>query len=251
MKAVILAAGQGQRLAPLTENCPKGMVEVAGESIISRQLTRFRGAGVDPVVIVKGYKEESVPDYGAKHYTNTEYDSTNMVYSLFCAAPELDSDFLVSYGDILYSAEVLEKVLASPADVGVSYDVDWKNFFGERFEDPFEDAESFVMGENHAIERIGEKNPKPEDVQGQYVGLIKFSATGASWIREIQADCAPEDKEIGWGRPFRNSYMTDLLQELVRRGKPVTGVPIHGGWVEVDNPRDHEIATEQVTKGLV
>ena len=252
MKAIILAAGQGTRLQPLTADRPKGMVEVEGRSIIDRQIERFVAAGITEIVIVTGYQAASVPQFGARHYVNTEFETTNMVVSLFAAEPEIAGDVLVSYGDILYSEEVLRTAMESTADVGVVVDLDWQEFFGERAGiDAFDDAESLVLGDDGNIERIGERDPDPDDVQAQYVGLIRFGPHGCAWIRELYNVAAPTNREIGWGRPLRSSYMTDLLQELVNTGRPVAPVDIHGGWVEIDNLRDHEIATEMVRRGLV
>ena len=252
MKAVILAAGQGTRLQPLTADRPKGMVEVDGRSIIDRQIERFAAAGIEDIVIVTGYQASSVPDYGARHYVNTEFGSTNMVVSLFAAEAELDGEVLVSYGDILYSEEVLRAALDDSAEVGVVVDLDWQEFFGERAgADAFDDAESLVFGDDGNIERIGERDPDRDDVQAQYVGLIRFGPKGTEWIREIYHEAAATNQEIGWGRPIRSSYMTDLLQELVNTEHPVSPISIRGGWVEIDNLRDHEIATDMVQRGLV
>lgn len=252
MRAVILAAGQGTRLRPLTIDRPKGMVAVDGRPIIERQVERFAAAGIDDVVIVTGYQASSVPSYGARHFVNTEFDSTNMVASLFAAGPALTGDILVSYGDILYSEDVLRAVLDSSADVGVVVDLDWQEFFAQRTgDDAFDDAESLVFGDDGNIERIGERDPDRNDVHAQYVGLVRFSARGIEWIRAIYDSASLTDGDIGWGRPLRSSYMTDLLQELINTGHPVSPISIHGGWVEIDDPRDHEIATDMVRRGLV
>jgi choline kinase len=242
-KAIILSAGQGQRLLPLTLDRPKGMVDVAGTTIIERQIRLFAKVGIQEIAIVKGYCAESIPDRGLRHYTNSEYASSNMVYSLFCAAPELEGgEVVVSYGDILYSEAVLRALLASTAAVSVVVDLDWKAYFAQRFADPFDDAESLVFGEGHAIRSIGRRSPSPEEVQAQYIGLIKFREEGLERLHELREAVAASDRTIGWGRPWRKAFMTDLLQELVFRGQEVRGVPITGGWCEIDSLRDYELA---------
>ena len=248
-KAIILSAGQGQRLKPLTNDRPKGMVKVAGRTIIDRQLELFRKCGVTDIAIVKGFCAESVPDYGVRHHLNPEYAVTNMVFSLFCAAGELDSDtVIVSYGDILYSGKVLKSLLDSPAPVSVVVDLEWKTFFTQRFDNPYDDAESLTMDAQRNIKSIGQTKPDPKNIEAQYIGLIKFDAAGLAAIRKVRDDVFGNEEPIGWGRPWRKAYMTDLLQELVHRGQTVKAVPIQGGWCEVDSPRDFALAEGIITQ---
>lgn len=248
-KAIILAAGQGQRLKPLTNDRPKGMVKVAGRTIIDRQLELFRRLKINDVVIVKGFCAESVPDYGVRHAVNPEFAVTNMVYSLFCAADELtEGPVIVSYGDILYSEEVLRTLLAADAPVAVVVDREWKSYFSRRFDDPYDDAESMVLAPDGAIRRLGQGRPDPADVQAQYIGLIKFQNPGLAAIRKIRDAVAGNETPIGWGRPWRKAFMTDLLQELVNRGERVVAVPISGGWCEIDSLRDFDIAEPMVAQ---
>jgi L-glutamine-phosphate cytidylyltransferase len=246
-KAIILSAGQGQRLKPLTNECPKGMVKVAGRTIIERQLELFRKHGIQDVVIVKGFCAESVPDYGVKHSLNSEYAVTNMVFSLFCAADEFgDGPLVVSYGDILYSGDVLDALEASDAPVSVVVDLNWKEYFAKRFDNPYDDAESLTMKPDRSIVSIGQSRPDPKDIEAQYIGLIKFEKAGLAAIRAIRDDVSGNEKQIGWGRPWRKAFMTDMLQELVRRGHQVRAVPINGGWCEVDSLRDFALAEKIV-----
>jgi choline kinase len=246
MKAVILAAGQGTRLRPLTEDRPKGMVAVAGKPIIQWQVEMLRSQGIGEIAIVKGYAADSVVDLGFQQFVNVEYESTNMVHSLFCADDFLTGDVIVSYADILYSEDVLNAVANSSEPISVAVDLDWERYFAERFGDAFDDAESLLIDDTGAITSIGKPDPTPEEVQAQYIGLIKVRADGVDFIRSIYADSLATDKSIGWGRRPRQAHMTDLLQEAVLRGCRVTAVPIRGGWVEIDTLDDYEIANRTV-----
>ena len=248
-KAIILAAGQGQRLRPMTNDRPKGMVAVGGRTIIERQLELFRKLGVHRISVVKGFSAEAVSDYGIQHYLNDEYADTNMVYSLFAAASELVSGpVVVSYGDILYSRSVLQALLDAKAPIAVVVDRDWKAYWSKRFDNPYDDAESLILGAGDDIRSIGESQPRPEDVQAQYIGLMKFQAAGLALLRDIQEKFADSETSLGWGRPWRKAYMTDLLQELINRGASVTAVPISGGWCEIDSLGDFELAEAMITE---
>ena len=109
MKTIILAAGQGTRLRPLTDFCPKCMVEVNGISIIERQLAVMHNCGIEDkdISIVAGYCSDALKEkLGSTEIqliVNEKFENTNMVYSLMCAKQVLEDadDILISYGDII------------------------------------------------------------------------------------------------------------------------------------------------------
>lgn len=82
MKAIILAAGQGTRLRPLTDHKPKCLVELAGKPMLEHQLTTLRGAGINEIHIVAGYCAEQLDRSDITRHLNLDYASTNMVTTL-------------------------------------------------------------------------------------------------------------------------------------------------------------------------
>ena len=112
MRAVILAAGCGTRLRPLTDNRPKCMVELAGSSLLERQLMVLRAAGIDQITVVTGFRSDKIDADGCHLVHNPDYSVTNMVATLFCAreAFSAEHDLLISYGDIVYEPRVLASV---------------------------------------------------------------------------------------------------------------------------------------------
>lgn len=254
MKAIILMAGQGKRLRPLTNECPKGMIKLDGKTILDRQMELFHEAGISDISVVIGYKSDSVvADKSFKVYQNDLYETTNMVYSLFCAREQLneEEDIIISYGDILYTKEILQALKSSSQDIAVAVDMNWKHYFEKRFGDPYDDAESLVFGDNWTITSIGETKPDPVNVQAQFIGLLKFRGKGVQIIKDIYDTARISTKQIGWGRGIEQAYMTDLLQEVVNSGHLVNAVPIHQRWVEIDNLTDYEIAVEDLAAGLL
>ncbi len=121
MKIIILAAGQGTRLRPLTNDRPKCMVEVNGRSIIERQLDTMRNCGMkdEDITIVCGYcsdvLKKRLEDTNIHFIVNEQYDTTNMVCSLMCERELMESeeDIIISYGDIIYGADVFNKILTA------------------------------------------------------------------------------------------------------------------------------------------
>lgn len=136
MKTIILAAGQGTRLRPLTDFCPKCMVEVNGKSIIERQLAVMHNCGIEDrdITIVAGYCNEALKDKikntEIKLIVNEDFENTNMVYSLMCARQVLENadDILISYGDIIYEESVLKKILDSKETAAVTVDDGWYEY---------------------------------------------------------------------------------------------------------------------------
>src|SRR3954469_23177547 len=105
MRAIIVAAGMGRRLAPYTDDRPKCLVEVNGRSILERQLDAYRAAGVDDFVVVRGYLAERIALPGLRYVENADYRRNNILASLFCARAEMAGGFYFSYADIVFRRE--------------------------------------------------------------------------------------------------------------------------------------------------
>ena len=112
MKILILAAGKGTRLKELTRDNPKCLVKLDGKSIIQYQLDIFKNFNVEDIVLIAGYKSEKLEFLSKKIILNKKYDTTNMLYSLFCAIDEIKGDVLISYGDSVFDNSIIEKMKA-------------------------------------------------------------------------------------------------------------------------------------------
>ena len=122
MKALILNSGLGSRMGVLTSEQPKCMTEIsAKETILSRQLRQLADAGIEDVVITTGYYDSVLVNYCNSlelplHITfvkNPVYDSTNYIYSIYCARNYLDDDIILMHGDLVFENEVFDRVIAS------------------------------------------------------------------------------------------------------------------------------------------
>lgn len=236
LKAIILAAGEGSRLRPYTEDRPKCLVEVDGVSLLDRQLAVLASEAIEPVILIGGYRVEMLQRPGIELRTNPRYAETNMVWTLFCAEDDLEGEILLCYGDIVYSREILQKVLQSNADVAVAIDLDWESYWRARNEDPLDDAETLKMSADGLLLEIGQKAQSLAEIEGQYMGLMKFSAQGVKLLKQT-FHAAMETGQLG-GKPVENAYMTDLLQAMINLQYGLQAVLVHGGWVEVDTVSD-------------
>ena len=241
MKAIILAAGRGKRLKNFTDDKPKCLNSVGGKAMLDWQVSALRRGGVDTIMLVTGYKMEMFDRFGLKTFHNARWESSNMVRSLLCARQEFGEPLIVSYSDILYKDEIVRRLLSQDRDAVITYDEEWKKLWEERFQNPLDDAESFRIGSDGKIRDIGRKPCSLEEIEGQYMGLMRFTPTALRWITEYtdRQDSAVLDK----------MDMTTLLRSLITERLSIYGMPVKGGWCEIDTINDLELANRLYDKG--
>lgn len=163
MKVIILAAGCGTRLRPYTNTIPKCMVKLADKSLLHHQINVLRSAGLQDIVVVGGYYSEKIQAENIKIIVNQNFNSTNMVATLFCAEDHMidGEDLLITYGDIIYEEKILKSLMASTAPISVSIDQDWERLWKIRMDDPLSDAETLKLKNEVYIEEIGKKTKNP------------------------------------------------------------------------------------------
>ncbi|MBT5195200.1 MAG: phosphocholine cytidylyltransferase family protein [Rhodospirillaceae bacterium] len=249
MRAVILAAGQGTRLAPYTDDRPKCLVELAGETMLARQLAVLAAAGIEDIVLVGGYRADQLTNLSTNLVVNRDFASTNMVHSLFCAEAALDGgdDILIAYSDIVYEQRVLAALLADTNGVCVAVNTDWQALWRVRMDDPLDDAESLRMAPDGRLLEIGQKVSDYARIEGQYMGLIKVQADRAPMLRGVYDDMSAMPRYAG--AAHGNMYMTDFLQRLCDLDWPIHGVAIAGGWLEVDSVEDLAVYHDLADRG--
>jgi len=244
LKAIILAAGQGNRLKPLTNEKPKCMVELFGKSLIEHQINAYISCNISDINVVTGFQSDSVTISNVRRFRNKHYEKTNMVESLFCAEEILNGDVIVSYGDIIFEKNVLKQLILSDNDISVIIDKNWKDYWSARSKKPLIDLESLKLDSKNNITSIGQKVNKLEEIQGQYIGLMKFSEKGVNILKDFYFKCKKisekKSNPLNANLPFEKSFMTDLLQGLINSNYKLHSVPIDGGWLELDTLNDFE-----------
>lgn len=232
MKAIILAAGRGSRMKNMTDDRPKCLVELRGKSLLEWQLEALRGAGISEISIVTGYKRELLSDRGLIEFHNSKWSETNMVSSLACASEWLENETcVVSYSDIFYDASAVKTLMNSSAKLAVTYDPNWQELWRKRFGNPLLDAETFRINQDGTLCEIGNKPQTVEEVQGQYMGLLRFTPEGWGEVVRIRSNLTSLERD--------KMHMTGTLQKVIDSNKiQIYALPYIGVWGEVDSVSD-------------
>jgi L-glutamine-phosphate cytidylyltransferase len=243
MRALILAAGRGSRMRQLGDDRPKCLVELAGAPLLGRQVAALRRGGIEEIGVVRGYRADMLDFPGLSYFTNERWANTNMVASLATAAQWLRSGpVIVSYADIFYRAELVRGLAGTPGSLVISYDRLWRSLWARRFADPLADAETFRVDATGRLLEIGGKTARIEDIQGQYMGLLKFAPPAWSAVEGLLAslDAAARDR----------LDMTGLLRRLLAADLVHIGTyGTDGQWGELDNPQDAEVYESMLARG--
>ena len=245
MKAVILAAGRGKRMERLGDNRPKCLIELQGKPLIERQITALRRGGVDEIGVVRGYRAEMIAYPGLSYFANERWAETNMVMSLAAAAAWLRSGpVVVSYAYIFSRGELVRSLIPAPGSLVISYDRGWRRLWTRRFDDPLADAETFRIDTEGRLLEIGGKTASIDDIQGQHMGLLKF--TPEAWLA-VEAllgslDAAERDR----------LDMTGMLRRLIAGNHlPIHTLAIDGHWGEIDKPEDAALYEKMACEGEI
>jgi len=250
--AVVVAAGLGSRILPLSHEVPKCMLEVQNQSMLHRALTTFHDLNITKTVVVGGYKSDKlVLPPSTELVINDQYLHNNILHSLSYARHAIDEhdSVLVAYSDIVFRQDVVEQLLSQDGqDISILVDQAWSERYAGRTLHPLSEAEAAQFDSNGRLLRIGKGQLTTQHDPrqwGEFIGMLKLTRAGNRqfWdlFDELDAGLdreAPFQQSSNW----RMAYITDLLQELVDRGAPVHCTLIQGGWLEVDTLQDYETA---------
>lgn len=243
-KAIIIAAGLGSRLQPLTDDRPKCMLEFGGKTLLQRQLDAYAESDVSDIALVRGYQSEKINYDGIRYYENSDYQNNNILSSLFYAEKEIEGHVIVSYSDILFEGHVVNRLLQSEHDISIVVDIDWQEYYVGRKDHPIEEAENVIFDANSNVVQIGKILTGKNDVHGEFIGMMKLSPRGA----EVFKRHFHHSRELYKGKPFQRAkvfekaYLTDIIQEMVELGVSVHCVMIERGWKEIDTQEDYRNA---------
>ncbi|MDF2901659.1 MAG: nucleotidyltransferase [Phenylobacterium sp.] len=228
-KAIILSAGQGRRLSPLTDTRPKCLIDLSGKSVLHWQLLHLKAAGLTEVVVVTGFGAEAVeeeiaqialPDMTVRTHFNPFYGLTDNLATCWLAREEMRGAFLLLNGDTLFEPAIASRLLQAPASA-VTVTVDRKTAY---------DADDMkVLTEGSRLLAIGKTIPA---FDAESIGFLRFSADGAgAFVRTVEQIMRSPEGLKRW-------YLS-VINEMAQAGEEVSTVSIEGlGWAEMDFPED-------------
>ncbi|RLA04469.1 MAG: phosphocholine cytidylyltransferase family protein [Gammaproteobacteria bacterium] len=237
-RALILAAGQGTRLRPLTNDKPKCLVPLLGRSLLERQVDTLRASGVNDIHVATGYRADQIEALGFATSINPRFAKTNMVETLFSALAfiQQEGDLIIAYGDIVYQSNNLQALLNCDDEIALMIDAKWRDLWSLRLENPLDDAETLKMDAEGYVAELGKRPHSYDQIEGQYTGLIKIRSDK---LEALVAFYNQLDRTATYdGKDFNNMYMTSFLQLLIDNSWKAKAVLVNNGWLEVDSVED-------------
>jgi phosphoenolpyruvate phosphomutase len=231
--AVVLAAARGD-LGELTRDQPKCMIDVRGQSLLMRLVSLLSDSGIRSIAVVRGFRKEAIALNGVAAVDNDRYADTGEVYSLACARHRLEGETIVVYGDVLFRRYILDGLLAADGDIVVAVDA-LGALAGAR-----QTARDLVVADRRfsgnylddAPVQLSSVSPdlSVAESSGEWIGLARFTAQGAAWLREELDLIEAEGKLDAMDMPM-------LITRLAAK-HPVFVHYITGHWLDVDTLDD-------------
>jgi len=246
VRPIIIGAGRGSRLGANTDEIPKTLVPVMGRPMLDWILDALSAAGFarKDVVFVCGYADAVVraryPEF--TFVKNEDWANNNILLSLLCAREHLGAGFLSSYADIVYDGAIVERLVASPADICLGCDTAWRRRYVGRTQHPESDAEKLRADGSRVLE-ISRTIPS-EAADGEFIGVMKLSEDGARVFLDAfdRAQRSYGGSIFREGRSFQKAYLLDLLQEMLEAGAVMQRENTAGGYMEIDTGQDLAMA---------
>jgi len=239
MKAIILSAGQGRRLMPLTEAMPKCCLQVDGRPLLELQIRALAANGIKEVVVVTGFGHHVVQDVvgrikgiDARTLYNPFYALSDNLGTCWVARAEMREPFLLINGDTLFETSVLDRLLKSASAFPITLATDQKS--------QYDSDDMKIVAAGDRLLKVGKKLELGQ-VNGESIGMMLFSKQGAdAFVNKVESLMSGPDGLARW-------YLS-AIDELARAGH-VGICSIHGsGWCEVDNFEDLKHAQNAVAR---
>ena len=245
MKVIIIAAGTGARLGKEVSKLPKSLLEVNGQTILSRQISILKKIGIEEVVVITGQYAEKFPSIDVNYVNDAKHNEHDILGSLLVAKDYIQGNIVITYSDILFDENVLRQIIQQKCDIGIAVDMDWKQAYEERTLHPLTEAENVLLDDNKNVLKTQKNIRSNTDMVGEFLGIIKLSSHGAKILTDkFEYLLANHTGTFHSAISLKKAYITDLIQELVDSKIIVTPILISGKWCEIDTIQDLERAQQ-------
>lgn len=238
MKAIILAAGIGSRIRPLTDNCPKSLLKIGNKTILEMMISKIQDCHISEIVFVTGYLENQIKEYvknmfpNLKTYfvTNEKYTETNTGFSLLLAKDFMeDSDFIKFDADVVFDKEILKKLIDCPYENALCID---KNIHLDA-----EEIKVIIDDKNKILK--ASKTVDPKKAIGESIGIEKIGKHTAKKLFQ-ELEMMMKDKKN------YQEYYEAAYERLIEKGESFHALDITSlTWVEIDTKEDFDLAEKK------
>uniref|UniRef100_A0A7C3UDQ6 Phosphocholine cytidylyltransferase family protein n=1 Tax=Geoglobus ahangari TaxID=113653 RepID=A0A7C3UDQ6_9EURY len=229
MRAVILAAGMGSRLKPITERIPKALINLGGKPLIAHLIENLIDHGIRDIIIVTGYKSykirrfitENYPEINVEFVHNKRYDETNNIYSLHLAIRGLKDPYYILNSDIVYHPKIFTRLHECEKE-NLTILVDLREDLGKE--------EMKVVIEGDRVVKIGKKID-PKEAHGEYIGITKVTENSVEELKNVISNTISTH---GKGVFYEHAF-----QKLIDNGGVINYTSTGGlPWTEIDDMDD-------------
>ena len=239
MKAIILAAGVGKRLWPVTQHHPKCLIQIGGRTLLDRYLRELAANGIADATLVVGYKQEMIRaaagtmahGVAIRYLVNEDYQRGS-ISSLWLAREELTTDVLIMDADVLFHREILRRLIRSSHQTALLLD--------ETVKQQTEECMAIVRGGR--IVALTKRMPERYDLAGEGVGFLRVGRSdGAALVRSL-AGYIEQDR---WNMEYEDGLL-EFFAEVRVGYERIGGLP----WTEIDFPEDVTRAEREILPRL-
>ena len=231
MKALILAAGVGSRIKPMTDNCPKCLLKVGDYTILEMMISHIQNCGINEVVFVLGYLQEQIKDYVKTNFpdldayfvTNDKYAETNNGVSFLLAKDLIKGATFVKFdADVVFDEQILKKLIECEYTNCLCID---KNINLDA-----EEIKVIIDDQNRILK--ASKTVNPEDAVGESIGIEKIDG-GTAMLLFAELRIMMQDIQN------HQEYYEAAYERLIEKSVPFYALDISGlKWTEIDTKED-------------
>ena len=248
MNVILIGAGRGARLMPLTEDEPKSLTTVAGKRVLDWTLEAFRRNDLDRFVFIGGYLidlvKASYPEF--RVVENRDWANNNILFSLLHARDYMTDGFYATYTDTLFRPSAVAALRRSPHDITLVMDTVWRQRYRFRSQHPETDAEKMIA--NGGLVQQISRAISPEAATGEFTGVMRATPRGASQIVDFYDELYARfgrDGTFHDDKPFRMAYLIRQLELMIQAGIEIHCVAVPGEYHEIDTIEDYHLAARE------
>jgi len=222
MKGIILAAGKGTRLHPLTLKKPKGLLQIGNETILDRLVSQFHECGIKDVLIVVGHQKEIIMQHfgdSVRYSYYTDFENTNNLHTLWSIKEELNEDVLISFADLVLHNSIIENLIKTNYHITMGIDT------------------SQVLESTMRVSIISDRikditSTSVKEADGNFIGIAKMNKNGCELLVKEMASLIHGNYQ---------DYYTIAIDNIVRKGMKVNYFDVKSHlWREIDTKKEYD-----------